>query len=65
MFIFCFYVKKFAFLERKIDNHKHSLLISTDNFFFWNKCSFYAYQTQPPHPHFNEINFPVMYNLSY
>ena len=25
----------------------HSLLISTDNLFFWNKCSLYAYQTPP------------------
>ena len=41
----------------------HSLLISTGNFSFWNKCSFYAYQTQPPF--INEINFSVMYNLSY
>ena len=52
----------YHFLKEKKYNHIHSLLISTDNFFFWNKCSFYAYQTPPI---FNEINFPVMYNVSY
>ena len=54
----------YHFLKEKNYNHIRSLLISTDNFFFWNKCSLYAYQTQPL-PSFNGINFPVMYNLSY
>ena len=53
----CFILKSrsIQFLNRKIYNHIHSLLISTVLF---EQMLF----LRPP---FNEINFPVMYNLSY
>ena len=48
--VFCFKSRSIPFLKRKSYNHIHSILISTDNFLFWKKCSFYAYQTQSPPP---------------
>ena len=62
---FVFKVGSIPFLKREKIQQNTQYLISTDNFFFWNKCSSYAYQTQPPPPFFNAINLPVMYNLSF
>ena len=61
---FVFKSRSVPFLKSKKNTTIYTVLISTDNFFFWKKCSFYAFETQPLRL-FNEINFPVMYNLSY